>query len=89
MIVGEVPLVPPQINEDFETILGWADEVRRLQVWTNADKPEEAAQARGYGAGLLNMRSDDGDESWLEWPRVSMVRSITVWLSLAPWKARW
>ena len=27
-------------------ILGWADEIRRLQVWTNADKPEEAAQAR-------------------------------------------
>ena len=32
------------------TILGWADEVRRLQVWTNADKPEEAALARSYGA---------------------------------------
>ena len=28
----------------------WADKVRRLQVWTNADKPEEAAQARRYGA---------------------------------------
>ena len=31
-------------------ILGWADEIRRMEVWTNADKPEEAAQARGYGA---------------------------------------
>ncbi len=31
-------------------MLGWADEIRRLQVWTNADKPEEAAQARSYGA---------------------------------------
>ena len=31
VIVGEVPLVPPQINEDFETILGWADDVRRLE----------------------------------------------------------
>ncbi len=35
---------------ELQTILGWADEVRRLQVWTNADKPEEAAQARSYGA---------------------------------------
>jgi pyruvate,orthophosphate dikinase len=35
---------------ELQTVLGWADEVRRLQVWTNADKPEEAAQARGYGA---------------------------------------
>ena len=31
---------------ELQTILGWADEVRRMQVWTNADKPEEAALAR-------------------------------------------
>ena len=39
VIVGEVALVPPQINEDFETILGWADDVRRLEVRANADTP--------------------------------------------------
>jgi pyruvate,orthophosphate dikinase len=50
VIVGEVPLVPPQINEDFETVLGWADEVRRLGVRTNADNPEDAAKAREFGA---------------------------------------
>jgi pyruvate, orthophosphate dikinase len=50
VIVGEVPLVPPQINEDFETVLGWADEVRRLRVRTNADNREDAAKAREFGA---------------------------------------
>ena len=30
-------------QDDLKTVLGWADEVRRLGVWTNADKPEEAA----------------------------------------------
>jgi pyruvate, orthophosphate dikinase len=50
VIVGEVALVPPSINEDFETVLGWADEVRRLQVWANADNPEDAAKAREFGA---------------------------------------
>ncbi|MBX5474665.1 MAG: pyruvate, phosphate dikinase [Thermoleophilia bacterium] len=50
VIVGEVPLVPPQINEDFETILEWADEVRRLKVRANADTPEDAAKAREFGA---------------------------------------
>jgi pyruvate,orthophosphate dikinase len=50
VIVGEVPLVPPQINEDFETILGWADEVRRMGVRANADTPEDAAKAREFGA---------------------------------------
>src|SRR5262245_46853082 len=50
VIVGSVPLVPPQINEDFETILAWADEVRRMKVRANADNPEDAAKAREFGA---------------------------------------
>jgi pyruvate, orthophosphate dikinase len=50
VIVGKVALVPPQINEDFETILGWADELRRLKVRANADTPEDAAKARAFGA---------------------------------------
>src|SRR5512133_2456888 len=50
VIVGAVELVSPQINEDFDTILGWADEHRRLQVRANADTPEDAAKAREFGA---------------------------------------
>jgi pyruvate,orthophosphate dikinase len=50
VFVGEVPLVSPQINEDFETILGWADGVRRLKVRANADNPEDATRAREFGA---------------------------------------
>jgi pyruvate,orthophosphate dikinase len=50
VIIGEVPLVPPQINEDFETLLGWADGVRRLKVRANADTPGDAAKAREFGA---------------------------------------
>src|SRR5205823_5169118 len=50
VFVGAVPLVPPQINEDFETILGWADTQRRLKVRANADNPEDAARAREFGA---------------------------------------
>jgi pyruvate, orthophosphate dikinase len=50
VFVGEVPLVPPQINDDFETILGWADDARRLKVRANADNPEDAARAREFGA---------------------------------------
>ena len=50
VIVGEVPLVPPAINEDFETILEWADELRRLKVRANADNADDAAKAREFGA---------------------------------------
>ncbi len=50
VIVGSVPLVPPSIDENFETILGWADDFRRLRVRANADTPEDAAKAREFGA---------------------------------------
>jgi pyruvate, orthophosphate dikinase len=48
--IGEMPLVPPQLNEDFETVLAWADGMRRLRVRANADTPEDAARAREFGA---------------------------------------
>ncbi|MEP6910124.1 MAG: pyruvate, phosphate dikinase, partial [Actinomycetota bacterium] len=50
VILGAVELVPPKINEDFESILEWADGFRRLKVRANADTPEDAAKAREFGA---------------------------------------
>ena len=50
VIVGAVPLVPPAIDENFGTILEWADDLRRLRVRANADTPEDAAKAREFGA---------------------------------------
>jgi pyruvate,orthophosphate dikinase len=50
VIVGQVPLVAPEVNDDLETILGWGDEHRTLKVRANADTPEDAAKAREFGA---------------------------------------
>ncbi len=52
VFVGEVPTVSARFEDQpaLHTLLSWADDVRRLEVWTNADKPEEAALARLYGA---------------------------------------
>jgi pyruvate,orthophosphate dikinase len=50
VMIGAVPLVPPAIDENFGTVLSWADEVRRLRVHANADTPEDAAKAREFGA---------------------------------------
>jgi pyruvate,orthophosphate dikinase len=52
LYVGALPTVEARFEDqpELQTILGWADEIRRMGVWTNADKPEEAAQARSYGA---------------------------------------
>jgi pyruvate,orthophosphate dikinase len=48
--VDDVPLVDPEVDENFETVLAWADEVRKLGVRTNADTPEDARKAREFGA---------------------------------------
>jgi pyruvate, orthophosphate dikinase len=52
LYLGQLPTVQARFEDqpELQKILGWADGIRRMGVWTNADKPEEAAQARGYGA---------------------------------------
>jgi len=46
----DVPLVPAEVDEHFRVVLGWCDELRRLGVRANADRPEDAATARRFGA---------------------------------------
>jgi pyruvate,orthophosphate dikinase len=48
--VDDVPLVEAQVDENFQTVLGWADEIRRMGVRTNADTPQDAERARDLGA---------------------------------------
>jgi pyruvate,orthophosphate dikinase len=43
-------LVQPILDERFDELLGWADELRRLRVRANADTPRDAARARELGA---------------------------------------
>ena len=45
-----VKTVEPEISGNFETFMGWADEIRTLKVRTNADTPKDAIQARKFGA---------------------------------------
>ena len=47
---GQVPTIEPQISGDFETIMKWADETRRLRIEANAETPRDAQQARDFGA---------------------------------------
>jgi pyruvate,orthophosphate dikinase len=48
--VDDVPLVDPEMDQNFEQVLRWADDLRRLGVRTNADTPEDALRAREFGA---------------------------------------
>ena len=46
----DVELSEPEVDANFETVLEWADELRRLGVRANADTPEDARKAREFGA---------------------------------------
>jgi len=50
VMIGEVPTVQPELAGDFGTLMGWADEVRRLKVRANAETPLDARTAREFGA---------------------------------------
>ncbi len=50
VMLGEVPRVQPRLDEDFATIMHWADDARTLKVRANADTPADARKAREFGA---------------------------------------
>lgn len=66
VLVGEVAMLQPALSGDFATLMGWADEVRRMKVRTNAETPADARAARQFGAeGIGLCRTEhmffDGD----------------------------
>ncbi|MDR1481881.1 MAG: pyruvate, phosphate dikinase [Synergistaceae bacterium] len=50
VIVGRVPLIEAQFSDDFRELLDRADVESKLEVWANADTPEDARRAREFGA---------------------------------------
>jgi pyruvate,orthophosphate dikinase len=48
--LGKVATIEPKPSENFKTLLQWADDIRRLGVWANADYPRDATKARENGA---------------------------------------
>ncbi|MGI6192058.1 MAG: pyruvate, phosphate dikinase [Christensenellales bacterium] len=48
--LGAIETKPAVVSGNFATIMGWADEVRKLKVRTNADTPHDAAKAVEFGA---------------------------------------
>ncbi|HID07982.1 MAG TPA: pyruvate, phosphate dikinase, partial [Armatimonadetes bacterium] len=49
-LAGEAKILPPELRDDFRTLLTWADEVRDIGVRANADTPEDARKAMLFSA---------------------------------------
>lgn len=50
VILGEVPTIEPELTGDFEKVMGWAREHKKLGVRTNAETPKDCQVARDFGA---------------------------------------
>jgi pyruvate, orthophosphate dikinase len=83
VFLDRLPTVSARFEDqpELQTILGWADGIRRMGVWTNADKPEEAAQARGYGAEGIGLCRTE--HMFREGERLEIVRGAILVASVA------
>ncbi|WP_342046198.1 pyruvate, phosphate dikinase [Bacillus sp. OTU530] len=55
IMLGEVPMIEPQLSDEFQMLLAWADQERKLDVRANADNPEDAKKALEFGAGGIGL----------------------------------
>ncbi len=72
--LGEIPTIEPTLNGNFSTILNWADEVRTLQVRTNADTPRDAQKAIEFGAEGIGLCRTE--HMFFEGERITAVRKM-------------
>ena len=50
VVLGSVPTLKPNLSDDFQTIMSWADAIRKLKVRTNAETALDCQTARDFGA---------------------------------------
>ncbi|MGJ7921627.1 pyruvate, phosphate dikinase [Neobacillus sp. LXY-4] len=55
IMLGEIPMIDPQLSDEFLLLLEWADQERKLGVRANADNPEDAKKAYDFGAGGIGL----------------------------------
>lgn len=81
LIYGEaIKTVPAEISGNFEVIMNWCNEIKRLQVRTNADTPKDAKQAKLFGAegiGLCRTEHMFFDENRIKAMREMIVSDTT------------
>jgi pyruvate,orthophosphate dikinase len=71
---GSVATVQPELTGDFGQLMTWVDSFRRLKVRTNADTPQDAAVARGFGAEGIGLCRTE--HMFFEHDRIMAVREM-------------
>jgi pyruvate,orthophosphate dikinase len=76
IMIGVMPMVDPEMTEEFRTILKWADEVRTMKVYTNADTPHDSHVAKEFGAEGIGLCRTE--HMFFEEDRIPYVRQMIV-----------
>jgi pyruvate, orthophosphate dikinase len=71
---GRVPMQQPEVTGDFNTLMTWADEFRKLEVYTNADTPTDAKTAKSFGAQGIGLCRTE--HMFFEGDRIIAVRQM-------------
>ncbi|WP_042460558.1 pyruvate, phosphate dikinase [Neobacillus dielmonensis] len=50
IMLGEISMIDPELSPEFQLLLGWADQERKIGVRANADNPEDTKKAFEFGA---------------------------------------
>ena len=74
VILGEVPTIQPTLSGDFATLMGWADELRKLEVRANAETPVDARAARSFGAEGIGLSRTE--HMFFEADRIGAMREM-------------
>ncbi len=85
VFAGQLETQDPELGPDFQTLMGWADEFRKIGVRTNADTPNDAVVARGFGAEGIGLCRTE--HMFFEGDRIDAVREMIVADSLEARKA--
>ncbi len=76
VIQGAVAMRQPELTGDFAVLMEWADKLRRMKVRTNADTPNDAAQARKFGAEGIGLCRTE--HMFFDADRIMAVREMIV-----------
>ncbi|MDN7247070.1 pyruvate, phosphate dikinase [Planococcus shenhongbingii] len=74
IIIGEIPMIDPELSKEFELLLSWADEERTLDVRANADNPKDAKKALEFGAEGIGLCRTE--HMFMEADRVPIVQQM-------------
>jgi pyruvate,orthophosphate dikinase len=74
VMLGKVDTIDAKLSGNFETIMKWADEFKKLTVRTNADVPKDARTARSFGAQGIGLTRTE--HMFFEGDRIKAVREM-------------